>query len=127
VYVTSGLAGSRVWATGWEAVRLGIAAFLIPFAFVLNNGLLLKGGLGDIVVAIVTATVGAVLIAAGIRGYAFDHLNVFQKILVLAGGLLMIAPGVFMPVIGLAVALLTLGTPFMKRLFGSKETGLREG
>jgi TRAP transporter 4TM/12TM fusion protein len=120
VYVTSGLAGSKVWATGWEAVRLGIAAFLIPFAFVLNNGLLLKGSLGDIVVGVVTATVGAVLIAAGIRGYAFDHLNVFQKILVLAGGLLMIAPGVYMPVIGLAIALLTLGIPFIMRRIGSQ-------
>jgi TRAP transporter 4TM/12TM fusion protein len=122
VYVTSSLAGSKVWETGWEAVRLGIAAFLIPFAFVLNNGLLLKGSLGDIVIAIVTATVGAVLIAAGIRGYAFGHLNVFQKIIILAGGLLMIAPGVYLPVIGLVAALLTLSLPFMKRLIGSQVT-----
>ncbi len=122
VYVTSGIAGSKVWETGWEAVRLGIAAFLIPFAFVLNNGLLLKGSLGDIDVAIVTATVGAVLIAAGIRGYAFDHLNVFQKIFIFAGGLLMIAPGVYMPVIGLAIALVTLGTPFIRRRIGSQVT-----
>ena len=42
VFVTASIAKSKVWETGWEAVRLGIAAFLIPFAFVYNDGLLLQ-------------------------------------------------------------------------------------
>src|SRR5581483_6555265 len=34
VYVAIAISGGRLWETGWQAVRLGIAAFVIPFAFV---------------------------------------------------------------------------------------------
>lgn len=115
VYVTTGISGSKVWETGWEAVKLGIAAFLIPFAFVLNDGLLLRGSLGHIFTAIVTATLGAILVAAGIRGYAFGHLNSVQKIIIFAGGLLLIAPGIYMPLIGLAAALVAAGPHLLRR------------
>ncbi len=116
VFVTCGISGSKVWETGWEAVRLGIAAFLIPFAFVVNDGLLLKGSLTHIVIAIVTAIVGATLLAAGIRGYAFVRLNVVQRLIILAGGLLLIAPGIYMPLIGLAAALAVLAPHLIREL-----------
>ncbi len=105
VFVTSSIANSKVWPTGWEAVRLGIAAFLIPFAFVFNPGLLMQGGVVDIVLAVVTAIIGATFVACGIRGYALSALNVIQRLVVFAGGLLLIAPGLTMPLIGLGVAL----------------------
>ena len=108
VYVTSGIANSKVWATGWEAMRLGIAAFLIPFAFVFNPGLLMQGSLVDIVMAVATALIGASLLAAGIRGYAIGLLNIVQRLLLMGGGLLLIAPGITLPLIGLGVSVLAL-------------------
>ena len=108
VYVTSGIANSKVWATGWEAMRLGIAAFLIPFAFVFNPGLLMQGSLIDIVMAVATALIGASLLAAGIRGYAFGLLNIVQRLLLMGGGLFLIAPGITLPLIGLGVSVLAV-------------------
>ena len=108
VFVTSSIANSKVWPTGWEAVRLGIAAFLIPFAFVYNPGLLMQGSVVDIVMAVVTAALGAALLAAGIRGYGFALLNPIQRVIVFGGGLLLIAPGLTMPAIGLGVGAVAL-------------------
>jgi len=108
VYVTIGISGSRVWETGWEAVRLGIASFLIPFAFVLNDGLLLEGGLAKIALAIVTGVIGAVFVACGIRGYALGNLNVLQRTLILAGGLFFIAPGIYFALAGLGFTAVAL-------------------
>ncbi len=104
VFVTSGIANSKVWETGWEAVRLGIAAFLIPVAFVYNPALLMNGTLGQIALAVITAIVGATLLAGGIRGYFSGHLNPLQRIVLLAGGLMLIAPGIKLPLIGLAAS-----------------------
>ncbi len=104
VFVTSGIAGSRVWVTGWEAVKLGISAFLIPFAFVLNEGLMMRGSLEDIFLSIVTAVVGATAVAGAIRGYALSDINPVQRLLLFAGGLLLIAPGLWYPLTGLALA-----------------------
>ncbi len=120
VYVTSGIANSKVWATGWEAMRLGIAAFLIPFAFVFNPGLLMQGSLADIVMAVVTALIGASLLAAGIRGYAFGLLNILQRLMLIGGGLLLIAPGITLPLIGLGVSVVALA-PYMLTLRTAKD------
>ncbi|MDP2620437.1 MAG: TRAP transporter fused permease subunit [Hyphomicrobiales bacterium] len=103
VFITAGIANSKIWETGWEAIRLGIAAFLIPFAFVFNEGLLLRSDIGHIMLATLTAVAGSVLLACGIRGYALDHLGPVQRVLFMAGGLLFIAPGWVAPLAGLAV------------------------
>jgi len=103
VYVTIGISGSKVWETGWEAVRIGIAAFLIPFAFAINEGLMLRGGIEKIVLATTTAVIGAVLVAAGVRGYLLRPLNLVACILVLISGILFILPGYQLPLAGLAI------------------------
>jgi len=117
VFVTCSIANSKVWETGWEAVRLGIAAFLIPFAFVFNDGLLLRGNLAHIVLAVTTATVGAMLVAGSVRGYFLDLLHPFQRVILFAAGLLFIAPGIAMPLAGLGAAALAL-TPWVLRRAG---------
>jgi len=114
VFVTSSIAGSKVWPTGWEAVRLGIAAFLVPFAFVYNPGLLMQGNLADIVLAVITASIGATFVACGIRGFALSPLNVIQRLVVFAGGLLLIAPGLTMPLIGLGLGLVAIAPGFVR-------------
>ena len=114
VFVTSGIANSKVWETGWEAVRLGIAAFLIPFAFVFNPALLLNGGIGEIIFAVVTAAVGATLVAAGVRGYFLGLLGLIPRLLVLVAGLLFIAPGLTYPTIGLVMAGVALVPRFIE-------------
>lgn len=108
VFVTSGIAGSRIWATGWEAVQLGIAAFLVPVAFVLNDGLLLRGSLDHILLAVITAVFGATALASGIRGYAFAALNPLQRVLTACGGLFLIAPGIYFPAAGLGLTVIAL-------------------
>jgi len=115
VFVTSSIADSKVWPTGWEAVKLGIAAFLIPFAFVYSPGLLMEGSIDRIVLAIVTAAVGATLLAAGIRGYAFSILNPLQRLVMCAAGLLLIAPGYIMPLIGIIAGLAVVAPGVVRR------------
>lgn len=105
IYVVIGMSESEVWETGWEAVRIGIAAFLIPFAFALNPALLMRGSLTEIALAAGTAAVGAVLVACAVRGYMLRDLYVVERIVTLVAGLLFIAPGLTMAGVGLAILL----------------------
>jgi TRAP-type uncharacterized transport system fused permease subunit len=109
VFVAISISGGKLWQTGWEAVRLGIAVFVVPFAFVLNDGLLLKGSLDHIVFAIVTALVGASLLACGVRGWAMGPLGVVGRLLAAGGGLLLIGPGVYTAVAGAAMGAAAVG------------------
>jgi TRAP transporter 4TM/12TM fusion protein len=120
VYVAIALSGSKLWETGWEAVRLGIAAFIIPFAFVLDGGLLLQGSAAKIVWAIATAVAGAVLVACGIRGYAFTQIGSIRRLLIGVGGILLIGPGVYAPLIGLALAAIAMAPLPTQFVVGAK-------
>ena len=101
VFVAVSISGAKLWETGWEAVRLGIAVFIVPFAFVLNDGLLLKGAPIHIVLNIAAALIGAVLLACGVRGWAMGPLNMAGRILATIGGILLIGPGLYTAVAGL--------------------------
>ena len=120
VFVTSSIANSKVWPTGWEAVKLGIAAFLVPFAFVYNPGLMMVGSVGTIVLATATALVGAGLVAAGLRGYLLDHLNMLQRVVIFFAGLCWIAPGFKAPAVGFVLLIAVLIPDIRKYLQGRK-------
>lgn len=66
VYAAAGIGQAPLWQAGWEAVRVAAAGFIVPFMFVYGPGLLLIGGPGDIALAIPTAIVGSIFLAAGL-------------------------------------------------------------
>jgi TRAP-type uncharacterized transport system fused permease subunit len=86
VFITAGIAKSDVWETGWEAVRLGLGAFLVPFAFVLEPALLLDGSFTEIFRATATALAGAICLSTGLRGFALARLTIFGRICMIIGG-----------------------------------------
>ena len=120
IYVTISISGSKVWETGWEAVKIGIAAFLIPFAFAINEGLMLRGGAYKIILATGTAVIGAILVASGVRGYFFRKLNIVECVPVLVAGVLFIMPGFQLPLIGLGIILAMLLYQYFTRYLPGK-------
>ncbi|MBI4321094.1 MAG: TRAP transporter fused permease subunit [Chloroflexi bacterium] len=106
VFVACGFSGARVWETGWEAMKLGIAVYLVPFVFAFDQSLMLQGPPDRIVITVVTAFLGAVTVAAGIRGYAMRPLNAVQRLMAMTGGVLLIAPDITMSAVGLAMVAL---------------------
>lgn len=114
VFVSIAISGSKLWETGWEAVRLGVAVFIIPIAFVLDEGLLLHGSPGKILWAIATAFVGATFLACALQGFAVGPLRMWRRFAIGFGGVLLIGPGLTMPLAGAALAIAAL-TPFGRR------------
>ena len=69
VFAAAGLAKSDLWATGWAAVKIGAAGFIVPFMFVYEPALLMIGDWPTIIWRSVTACCGILLFAAGLHGY----------------------------------------------------------
>ena len=116
VYVACGISGGNVWQTGGEAVRLGLGAYVISFAFALNPALLLIGTPAEVVQAVFTALVGSVAVASGVRGYALLAANWPQRILLISGGLFLIAPGLDNAALGLAQIVVCLTWQLISRI-----------
>lgn len=68
-YAAAALARATPMRTGLEAMRLGSIIYFVPFFFVLNPALILKGSLFAVLFALCTAFVGVLLIAGALQGY----------------------------------------------------------
>jgi TRAP transporter 4TM/12TM fusion protein len=99
-FVAAGLAKAPPMQVGLQSMRLGAAMYFVPFFFVLNPALILRGAPGEIVVVVGTAVIGITLIAAALEGYLLGLGTVARsaagwcaRLLVFAGGLVMAMPG----------------------------------
>jgi TRAP-type uncharacterized transport system fused permease subunit len=69
VFAAAGIAKADIWASGWAAVKIGFAGFIIPFMFVYEPALLMIGDWTTILQAVVTASFGVAMFAGGLHGY----------------------------------------------------------
>ncbi len=91
-YTAAAIADSDFWKTGWTGMRLGIAAYVVPFVFALHPALILKGSIGEIVLAVIASSIGTFLLAVGCAGFLFRGLDWFKRCLFLLAGLLLMLP-----------------------------------
>ncbi|MBR3881316.1 MAG: TRAP transporter permease, partial [Mailhella sp.] len=68
-YAGASIAKANAMTTGFQAFRLGIVAYIIPFMFVFEPSLLLMGDWPTIIQSIFTAAVGVIALAGGMQGY----------------------------------------------------------
>jgi TRAP-type uncharacterized transport system fused permease subunit len=66
-FVAAGLAGSNMWTTSWEGVKLASVAYVLPFIWCFNEALLMDGTVIEIVYVVATTFVAALLIAASLQ------------------------------------------------------------
>jgi TRAP-type uncharacterized transport system fused permease subunit len=105
-YATSSLAGADVWRTQWIAMMLALSGFIIPFSFAYDPALMLIGaGVGHIVMRTAAATLGIVMLGAGLIGYFVAPLRLWERATLLAGSLLLIFPGALSDALGVACLL----------------------
>src|SRR5690625_230801 len=102
-YAGAGIAGANPMKAGVTAVRIAIAGFLIPYVFIIQPALLLQGTWQDMLSALVTLCLGMVGVAAGIAGYFFGVTNVVERVLLVAGGIALVYPALWISLIGLVV------------------------
>jgi TRAP transporter 4TM/12TM fusion protein len=104
-YAAASVAQANMVQTAVQAMKLGIAAYLVPFIFAYRPALLLLGTAFEILEASVTAIIGVCFIAMGVEGFLFRSLDWWKRALVLVGGFITMIPGVLFDVIGLGIAL----------------------
>ena len=113
-YAGAGLAGCDPNKTGYKAFRLAFCSFLMPYLFVYNPVLLMEGGVLDILWSLVTALIGAYLLASGFEGFFFRwSLKWFERPLMILGAVMLIVPGMVTDSVGIAIIVVEFVTEFM--------------
>jgi TRAP transporter 4TM/12TM fusion protein len=103
-YAGSAIAKSNPMKTAFNASRLAIAAFVVPYIFAMNPAMLfIDASVLDVALIVVTSLIGLFGIAGGLEGYMFNNMNVIQRLMAVVGGLCMMIPGTFTDIIGVVL------------------------
>ena len=115
VYAAAGIAKADLWASGWAAVKIGAAGFIVPFMLIYEPALLMIGTWPQIIQAFFTASLGILLFAGGMHGYFVTAANTWQRVILVAAGLMLIDPGLVTDIIGFVLAIFIAGFQWMER------------
>ena len=103
-YAGSAIAKSDPMKTGVNATKLAIAAFIIPYILAYNPAMVLVDTTAlEIVQIIITSLLGMFGVAAALNGFLFRPISWPLRLLICAGGLLMIIPGTLTDVAGVVL------------------------
>ena len=108
--------------TAFNATKLAIGAFIIPYVFVFNPQMLMidTSFLSALPIA-VTALIGMFGISAALEGYAFRNSSVIERILFAAAGIMCILPNSLTDFIGIFLLIgLIVFQLLMKKIRGAK-------
>ena len=95
-YAASSIAGAPPNETGFQAMRLGILAFIVPYAFCFDQGLILSGNLYCNAAAVAGGITAALAIGFSMEGYLHRCLPTWVRLVLPLGGLLCLTP--YLPV-----------------------------
>ena len=103
-YAGSAIAKSNPMRTAFAATKMAIAAFLIPYIFCFSpEMLLIDTTASSVVVIYATALIGIVAVAAALEGYLLTDMKIWERIMFIAGGIMLISPGGMTDAIGLGM------------------------
>lgn len=110
-YAGSAISAGSPMKTGVNATRLAIAGFIIPFIFAMSPDMLLINTTWyEVALITITSIIGMYGVTFGLSGFsAYEShggnrtIGIFLRIISIAGGLLLIYPGVLTDVIGVVL------------------------
>ncbi len=92
-YAAAGIAQADPNKTGFTAVKLALAGFLIPYIFCYNPGLLMIGATGlEVVFYVTTAAFGIMALSFANVGYWLRNLYFWERILLAGAAIALITP-----------------------------------
>jgi len=80
-FVAAGIAEASLWRTSFTAIKLGIAAYFLPFLFVYNDSLLLRGTWIEVLLIFLTCLASGLMIASALREANFRSPNGILRML----------------------------------------------
>ena len=103
-FAAAAIAGADSMKVGWQALKLGIAAYVVPFMFVVDNNLLLQGEFGIMVVVdVATAIIGIIALAIAMDGYFLKQQNMFYRVIYFIIAMMLVIPIIQISIFGLVI------------------------
>jgi TRAP transporter 4TM/12TM fusion protein len=113
-FIAAGISGGHPFKTGFRAMRLGFAAYLVPWAFIFNPGILMIGAPLQIIATFFFVTLGAVAVGSAFEGYLLTNNRRWESILLALSGICVFIPNVITRGLGIGFIVLFLLSQIMR-------------
>jgi TRAP transporter 4TM/12TM fusion protein len=107
-FTAAGISGSHPLKTGVTAFLFALPAFIIPFLFVYGPEMMAQGTAFEIMWSVITGSIGIIAFSGCSVGWLLKKLVIYQRILLLIGGLTLVIPGLLTDAIGAGIIMVTL-------------------
>lgn len=120
-YAAAGLGNANPMKVGWSAVRIGIVAFVVPYAFIFNTDLLMivTPFTLETLINVFFAVLMCVPVAFSMQGWMVKPLNIIERIVMFVMGCLMLSPNNWL-CLGAAIIFFAWYL-FYHKLYGNKQ------
>ncbi len=103
-YAGAAIAQANPMKTAFTATKLAIGAFIVPYIFALSPAMLfINTTAPEVILICITSVIGIFAVSASLEGYFLHKMAWFERIICLAGGLLLIYPGLKTDIIGFSL------------------------
>ena len=115
-YAGAAIAQANPMKTAFTATKLAIGAFIVPYVFALNPAMLfIDTDVYEVILICITSLVGIFGVSAALEGYFLCNMSWYERAISVAGGLLLIYPGIVTDAVGLALVAVVLAIQFIKK------------
>ncbi|MBR4016549.1 MAG: TRAP transporter fused permease subunit [Oscillospiraceae bacterium] len=115
-YAGAAIAQANPMKTALTSTKLAIGAFIVPYVFALNPAMLfIDTNIWEVILIAVTSIVGMFGVSVALEGYLLSNLKWPFRIIVAAGGLLLIIPGIVTDVVGLSLVAVVVIVQLIER------------
>jgi TRAP-type uncharacterized transport system fused permease subunit len=125
-FAAAAITGGDPYKTTLQCWKYTTPAFLVPFMFVLDpsgTGLLLTGSFktlgnaewGSIALVTFTAAVGIVAIAGGFQGWLLKRTSVWERVMLVVAGFLLVYPKTLFDVVGFVLVAIVLLSQWFRK------------
>jgi TRAP transporter 4TM/12TM fusion protein len=121
VFAAASITRADPMKTGFEAVRFGWLAYMIPFMFILSPSLLMQGTVAEILYSVAVTVAGVWLFSVGLIGYFVSPLTRTKRLAFLIAGLAtmsptaILLPSLFINLAGIVAGVLLVGVELSLR------------
>ncbi len=108
-YAGAAIGQANPMKTAFTATKLAIGAFIVPYMFALNPKMLMIDATAfEIIQISITSLIGIFAVSASLEGYLLDKMSWYQRLISLAGGLLLIDAGLYTDIGGISLVAIIL-------------------
>lgn len=128
-YAAASIAKAPMMQTAWQAIKLAVAGYIVPFIFIYKPAMVFIGEPMEIAIAIVEAVLAVITLGIAVEGYFRRPLTAVIRILLIVDCFAFFVPGWQSRVVSFALlgALIAYSYYFARTALAAKDKEIEEG